>query len=59
MQIELKRKFDEVLWIEKFVSCNEDLLDAESNIQLKQLFASFITFMNAEEYFRKIDLRIV
>lgn len=38
LQIELKRKFDEILWIEKFVSHNENSIDAESNLQLKQLF---------------------
>lgn len=38
LQIELKRKFDEILWIEKFVSYNENSIDAESNLQLKQLF---------------------
>ncbi len=56
--MELKRKFDEALWIERYVSYNEEVLDAESNIQLKEIYGSYVGFMSAQEYFKKIDQKI-
>ncbi len=37
---------------------NEEVLEAESNIQLKLMYASYMGFMNAQEYFRRMDQKI-
>lgn len=58
IHVELKRKFDEALWIEKFMLYNEDVLEAESNIKLKEMYASYMGLMNAQEYFRRMDQKI-
>jgi hypothetical protein len=58
IQVELKRKFDEAMWIERFMSYNEEVLDAESNIKLKDMYGSYVGMMNAQEYFKKIDHKI-
>lgn len=37
---------------------NEDVLEAESNIKLKEMYASYMVLMNAQEYFRRMDQKI-
>lgn len=40
------------------MSYNQEVLDAESNIQLKEMYWSYVGFMSAQEYFKKIDHKI-
>lgn len=40
------------------MECNEEILDAESNILLKRTFGDFMGFMNAEDYFMKIENKV-
>ena len=40
------------------MECNEEILDAESNILLKRTFGEFVGFMNAEDYFMKIENKV-
>jgi hypothetical protein len=37
---------------------NEEVLEGESNIKLKEMYASYMSLMNAQEYFRRMDQKI-
>ena len=55
---ELRRKYDEFLWVENYMDYWENSLLADDSIKMKESFSNYLQEISAKEYFQKIEKSI-
>ena len=55
---ELKRKYDEALWMETMSEELENVMDAETGMQVKEGINVYLSECFARDYFARVDKKV-
>ena len=58
MHCELKKKYDEVLWLESFSEEMEQRCGCEAGMQAKEGLSQYLSRSFSQDYFVKVDKRL-